>query len=564
MNRILIIGLDGASPHLIDKWRDQLPHLNDLIAGGAYGVLTSVIPPRSIPAWYCFATGMNPAKLGVFGFSQRLRGTYDYTFANLTYCQAPPFWQWLNERGVKTAVLHVPGTFPPHPVNGALVSGWPAPHNQGNLTYTHPAKLSREIDRALGQPFQFLSEKPMRLDNDAEMLAERLRLVKMHGDVAEDVLSQTSWQVGIAVLSPVDRASHQFWRHMDPDHPAHDPAAATQFRNALRRVYQAADSEVGRLLTLLDDNDTVFIVSDHGFGPAYRTFYLNEWLRQEGYLVLQGEEKTGELSWRTRVIGALTRPLFWLNRISPTFRRLAAPFKKRAFSNFIRDEYVRAKEEGLVRLNHAPVDWARTRAYCPDEGSLYLNLRDRDPQGIVMPGPEADSLLAEITERLRQIPDPITGQPIPVCLHRKEDIYSGPFLAEAPELLVAMDDYTTEVMAELGSASLFAPNRARNGTHTMDGVFIARGPGITPGKTVDAHLLDIAPTAVHLTGLPIPAETDGNVLLQLFHENAPPSQRTIRLQPSRVSELADTMGEQLTAEEQAQVEQQLRDLGYLS
>ena len=560
-DRILVIGLDGASPHLVKQWQQQLPNLAGLMKTGASGILTSIVPPRSIPAWYCFATGMNPAKLGVFGFSQRLPGTYDYTFANLTFCRAPALWQWLNERGMKTAVLHVPGSFPPHPVDGTLVSGWPGPRNQGNLTYTHPPELSREIDGELGQPFEFLSENPMRLDNDAEMLAERIRLIKMHGDVAHDILSRQRWQVGIAVLSPVDRASHQFWRHMDPSHPAHDPAAAARFGDALLRVYQAADAEVGRFLSLLNENDTVFIISDHGFGPAYRTFYLNEWLRQEGYLVLKEEKKAGEVSWGTRLIGALTKPLFKLNHISPTFRRLADPFKKRALSNFIRGEYVRAKEEGLVRLNHVPVDWSRTRAYCPDEGSLYLNLRGRDPQGIVSRGPEADSLLAEIMERLSRIPDPETGQPVPVILQRKEDVYSGPFLAEAPELLVAMDDYTTEVMAELGSGTLFTPNQARNGTHDMNGLFIARGPGIRAGQMINANLVDIAPTVVHLAGIPVPEETDGDVLLPMYAETAGPRQREIEWASTDLSRIDSQV---LTEEEQGQVEKQLRDLGYLA
>ena len=132
--RFLIIGLDGASPYLIERWREKLPNLSTLADQGTSGVLKSVRPPRSIPAWYCFASGMNPAKVGVFGFSQRLSGTYDYSFANHTFCKAPTFWQWLNRYGIATATLHLPGTFPPRPFDGICVSGWPAPVNTGNLT----------------------------------------------------------------------------------------------------------------------------------------------------------------------------------------------------------------------------------------------------------------------------------------------------------------------------------------------------------------------------------------------------------------------------------------------
>lgn len=561
-NRILIIGLDGASPHLVRQWQPHLPHLSRLMKNGVQGTLWSILPPRSIPAWYCFATGMNPAKIGVFGFSQRLPEQYDYTFANLTYCRAPAFWQLLNQYGVKTAVLHVPGTFPPHPVDGALVSGWPAPANRGNLTYTSPPQLSRQLDAFLNQPFAFLSDKPMLADNNDEMLRERIRFLRLHGDVAQHVLTTTEWQVGLVVLSPLDRASHQFWRHMDTDHPAHDPVLADRFGGALKQVYQAADEQVGRLLETVTADDTVFIISDHGFGPAHRVFYLNEWLRQQGYLVLAEEKST--VSWRTRLIGRLSTPLFWLNRNSPSFRRLISPLKKRTLSNLVRDEYVRAARQGVVRLNHLPVDWSQTRVYCPDEGSLYLNLRGRDPQGIVTPGTEAETLLTEITARLQKIPDPTTHQSVPVTLHFKEDIYSGPFLAEAPDLLVVMDNYRTEVMAEMGNETLFAQAVARNGTHTLDGLFIAYGAGIEVDSQHDASLLDIAPTVLHLAGVPIPEEADGRFLRDIFIPKAEPRQRPLQTRRLGLDNYAKDEGAELTPQEQAQIEKQLRDLGYIN
>lgn len=561
MPRTLIIGLDGASPHLIQRWREHLPNLDALMQRGASGVLESVIPPRSVPAWYCFATGMNPAKLGVFGFSQRLPGTYDYTFANLSFCRRPTFWQWLNQHGARTAIVHVPGTFPPHPVDGVLVSGWPAPLNRSNLTYTHPPELSRAIDRRLGRPFEFLSELPMRVDNEAEVLADRLRILDMHGDVAEFVLAEHDWDVGLVVFSPLDRASHQFWRHLDPTHPAHDPTLAAALGDALLAVYQRSDTQVGRLLDLLDTDDTVFVVSDHGFGPARRTFYLNEWLHRANYLVLQDGTTAGAVSWRSALLGRLAAPLFWLNRVSPAFRRLADPLKKRALSNLLRREYVRTKDHGLLRVNHLPVDWSRTSAYCPDEASLYLNLRGRDPQGVVAPGTEADRLLSEIESGLRQLRDPQTGEPVSLRTYRKDDIYHGPFMDAAPELIVEMDDYATQVMAELGSATLCEPTAERSGTHTREGVLIAAGPGIRPGAALSAGLMDVAPTVLHLMGSPVPAESDGQVLVDLFEADADARRRPIE---TATLAAAGAGGETVYSDaELSQIEQQLRDLGYM-
>jgi predicted AlkP superfamily phosphohydrolase/phosphomutase len=506
---------------------------------------------------------MNPAKIGVFGFSQRIPGTYDYTFANLTHCRAPTIWHWLNRHGVKTAVVHVPGTFPPHEIDGVLVSGWPAPLNRGNLVYTHPEALSREIDMRLGQPFEFASQKPLRTDNDAEMLQERLRLTRMQGDVAHWTLSENEWDAAVVVFTATDQAAHQFWRHMDPRHPSHDPEAALLFGDSLLRVYGSADEEVGRLLSLLDEGDTVFVVSDHGFGPTDRTFYLNEWLRQKGYLVLEDEDGDGRVAWHSRLLGHLAGPIFRLNQKSPVFRRLAKPFKRRSLSNLLRDEYVRVKEQGLVRLNHVAVDWNRTRAYSPDEASLYLNLRGRDPKGSVEPGAEANRLLNEIVDGLLRVPDPVSGEPVPATPLRKESIYCGPFLPEAPDLVLAMDNYRTEVMAEIGSGSLFNLSPIRSGTHTSEGLFIAAGPGIAAGPVPGAGLMDIAPTVAHMMGVPVPREADGKVLLGLFEERAEPSGRPV-VEESLGPKGQSAGGVAYTEEETEQVERQLRGMGYLS
>ncbi len=560
MSRILIIGLDGASYHLVQRWRDDLPNLRRLMDAGTSSILKSIIPPRSIPAWYCFATGMNPAKLGVFGFSQRRPNTYDYVFANFSFCRAPAFWEWANRHGVETGIVHVPGTFPPRPVDGFLLSGWPAPANRGALTYTHPAALSREVDDVLGTHFEFVSPKAIKRDNDAEMLRERQRILQMHGDVAEYLFSTRDWQIGMAVFSPLDRASHQFWRHMDVDHPRHDPDLATGLGDALRDIYQASDAQVGRLLDFLNDDDSVFVVSDHGFGPIYHNFYVNEWLRREGYLVLEDNEQAGRVSWTTKLVGRLSAPFFKLNQTSPLFRRLAAPLKKRFLTNVIRNKYVQTKEQGRVRINHLPVDWSRTRAYCPDESSIYLNLRGRDPQGIVSPSIEAEQVLTDIVAGLHAITDPVTGTPLNVEVYRKEEIYSGPYLADAPELTLVVDGCETAVMAELGHDTLFDDNIVWSGTHNLDGLFIAHGPAVRAGARLDAGLMDVAPTVLHLAGIPVPTEADGSVLHTLFEEDSAPRRRLTETDDAGGAVGPDTA---YTPEEQAQIEEQLRNLGYL-
>ena len=560
MKRILLVGLDGASPHLVRAWRDSLPNLHALMAEGASGTLQSTIPPRSVPAWYSFVTGVNPAKLGVFGFSQRRPATYDYTFANFSHCRAEPFWRWLEPLGLRSAILHVPGTFPPRELSGFMVSGWPMPLNRGNLAYTYPQRLGREIDDLISQPFEAVSPHAIGRDNEAQMLAERLRILKMHGDVACHLLEKREWDVGLVVFSPLDRTSHQFWRHMDASHPHHDPRRANQFGDAIKQVYAASDAQLGRLLSLLDDEDWIFVVSDHGFGPSHRSFFANEFLQRHGYLVLRDNSALGEPGAATRILGRLSAPLFHLNQASPLFRRVAAPLKKTALSNFIRNRYMRSQVSDRVRLNHVPVDWSQTRAYCPDESSIYLNLRGRDPQGTVAPGKEASALIAELSGRLSQLRDPATGATLAVNVWRKEEIYSGPYLDDAPDLIVALDNYRTNVMAELGHGELFDEEPLWSGNHAPDGIFLARGPGIVAGRQVDANIMDVVPTLLHMLGAAVPRDADGRVLLELFEDGSDVRRREVEL--VNAAGYRDRV-ESFSDEEQAEMAKQLKDLGYL-
>src|SRR5712664_3128066 len=112
--KAMIIGLDAASPPLIEKWFDNLPNLRTLYESGTHGTLQSIIPPASVPAWQCFATGKNPAKIGLFGFATISRDR------RLIKRQAGPdigcIWDLASQQGLKVGVFNVPGTYPAYPL----------------------------------------------------------------------------------------------------------------------------------------------------------------------------------------------------------------------------------------------------------------------------------------------------------------------------------------------------------------------------------------------------------------------------------------------------------------
>jgi predicted AlkP superfamily phosphohydrolase/phosphomutase len=143
--KAMVMGLDSASPDCIDRWITELPNLRSLREKGTYGVLESIVPPSSMPAWQCFATGKNPAKIGIWGFLSIGRDR------KLKIGRTTPdigcFWDLCSSAGLKVGVFNIPGTFPPYPVNGFMVSGFPTPPGK---VWAYPAAVMKRLDEAVG------------------------------------------------------------------------------------------------------------------------------------------------------------------------------------------------------------------------------------------------------------------------------------------------------------------------------------------------------------------------------------------------------------------------------
>src|SRR2546425_12239382 len=142
--KALVIGIDSASPFLIQKWIDQLPNVRSVFETGAHGMLQSIVPPESVPAWQCFATGKNPAKIGVYGFSYIGRDL-QIKHGQTTSDQGC-FWDICSRNGMKVGVFNVPGKYPPYPINGFMVSGFPVPTRK---VWSSPPQLMDRVNSAV-------------------------------------------------------------------------------------------------------------------------------------------------------------------------------------------------------------------------------------------------------------------------------------------------------------------------------------------------------------------------------------------------------------------------------
>ena len=189
--------------------------------------------------------------------------------------------------------------------------------------------------------------------------------------------------------------------------------------------------------------------------------------------------------------------------------------------------FERAKSELESQLFSSPINWGETQAYSLGAcGNIFMNVTGREPQGIVAPGAEYASLREQIKDELELLRDPETGQSLVKQVHRREELYSGPYLEEAPDLIIEWHDYRYWGRGRYDQSvpTIFEPpstwdfsDLPLTGTHRPDGIFVGSGPGIPHGQSLaGAQLIDLTPTALAFLGVPVPRSMDGRVLTEMF------------------------------------------------
>jgi predicted AlkP superfamily phosphohydrolase/phosphomutase len=345
------------------------------------------------------------------------------------------------------------------------------------LPMSAPAPFSGDLFRQVGY-YRTLgwSEATWPLNegrmDEAAFMADLYQAFDDRARVILSRLALRNWDVLVGVIESTDRVQHMMWRLMDDTHPMYDAALAAQYGDSILRVYRRADRFVGDVLERLEPGTQVLIVSDHGFHSWRKAVNLNTWLVQQGYMVLQGQAP-GEKKLDDLFGGGQ----FWEN-----------------------------------------VDWSRTQAYAMGLGQVYFNLRGREAQGIVSPGAEAAALAEEMRERLLALVDPEDGKRIVRAVYKRDDVYSGEFLANASELQVGMEDgYRVSWQTSLGGSpqGIVYPNMKKwSGDHggydfaTTSGVLISSRPVSAAAPSI----MDIAPTVLKYFGLEVPGAIDGKPL----------------------------------------------------
>ncbi|WP_224338532.1 alkaline phosphatase family protein [Haloprofundus halobius] len=520
--RAFVLGLDGVPWGMLRTWIDDghLPNFKRLADEGASGSLRSTRPASTPLAWPSIATGVWPDKHSVYDF-RHLNGDYRRQMNTSENVERPSLWNILSP----AVVGNVPITYPASEIDGAMVTGMLTP--EINDRFTHPPKLRQKIeneipDYTIGLYYEEYHDRKDEFVTAVDELVEgRRKLLSLLMNEVDD------WRLFFFVFTAPDRLQHLIWNE-----------------ETLLAHYRLLDTVLGDVLRYVEETDsTLYVVSDHGFGPIDKYACANTLLEQEGVLVRKDDG--------TR--GALGRVGLTKDRITGLFDAMnidMGELIKRLPGDLV--DSVASQVPGDHALYDA--DFSKTKAFVHGSGLVYVNDTERFSEGCVPPEevPAVRERLVEIFESYR---DPETGEAVFEAFDGGEEY---PNDAWAPDVVLeGQPGY--EVRASLSETVCIASSHLE-ASHRPEGIFYAWGPDIAPGATVDdATVVDVAPTLLHGVGEPVPEDTDGRVLLEAFKQDSTPATREVEYAP--YSEVGRSDAEE--TEDFSGVEDRLKGLGYM-
>ncbi len=493
--RTVLFGVDGLTFRVLHPLieRGDLPNFRKLSEHGCEAILESKYPPVTPAAWTSLSTGMRPAAHGVYDFweyEEAKDGAARKARVQTHRKGAKAIWNILSDYNKQVLVINVPVTYPPDTVNGVMVSGYLTPSN--NVDFTYPVNFKEELYRAVPDYMIDLEHDDMfsmKLTGKSDPLIDAtLRMTERRIQLTLYLMKEKPWDFCYVAFVGADRLQHPLW----------DDLMALETRAT--EYFRLLDHGLGLILEQLGPDDSLFVVSDHGFQGATRFFDINEYLYTKGLLKLSSSSQRSQASRYTTLKHTLKQVgLLSLARKSKRMLK-----KTGAIQEYMGD---------VLQPVLTDIDWEQTRAYVPSMSGFLGGYAD------IFLGHNLDeTTLAHLCEDLKRLRHPRTGQSLIDAIYTTEVFGKGSYAPREPHLLLLPTDGITFRM-HLGNTRLWDDANTTRGTHQKDGVLYAYGGGIKRGcKAPNAELYDIVPTILHNLGLPLPFDFDGRVLDELFME----------------------------------------------
>ncbi|MBN1521131.1 MAG: alkaline phosphatase family protein [Candidatus Aureabacteria bacterium] len=356
--RIIFIGLDGVPFGLLKDLAQKgvMPNTKKVIEQGCFRKMFSSVPEISSVAWSSIITGKNPAEHGIFGFTDLIPNSYSMRFPNFSNLKAEPFWNLIEGPSV---ILNVPSTYPVKPMNGVHISGFVSIDFKRSV---YPLEL-----------IPVLQEKDYRLDVNSEyahksfdlFLSDLNKTLEARMDAAMYLWNKYAWQVFMLVFTGTDRLMHFLWNaYEDEKHTYHD-----SFIGHFRKV----DEAIGEISQKMRDEDTLIMLSDHGFERLDKDVYINHILKENGFLSFQ---------------------------------------------------------DNTAHLKNISGD---TKAFALDPARIYINQKEKYPRGRVSVN-DREKIITDLIDLFQSLT--LDNKKLIRKIFRKEDVYHGQFLDVAPDLIL--------------------------------------------------------------------------------------------------------------------------------
>jgi predicted AlkP superfamily phosphohydrolase/phosphomutase len=523
-----MIGLDSASWRVLDPFIEQgtMKELGRLIKKGIRATLRSTLPPQTFPAWPSIVTGVNPGKHGVFSFFKIDKRGYNLIPYSSYDVQVPFVWEILQEHGLKCGVFNIPSSSPfrTSPSMGET-------DNFGDKKFVNIDWKKDDLHNPLSP------RHPKYLDRTIEIVHQRF-------DQIEYMVNSTNLDFIIINIFVVDSVQHKF---------LHSPPK-------MRKFFWSLDERLGRLRRNLPSDTILFLFSDHGMSLTDCFFHVNNWLVKEGFLDVKEAENVithasaALLEKERKLINTIAKLAHLSSSTEKLFERLKILVQEKNLSPQIGFEKI---------VEQHKINWSNTIAYAfGDRGIISLNLEGREAKGVVKRG-EYLKIRSQIAEKLHHF---FKSHGLNAEIFYKEEIYHGPFVEKAPDIIFSLNEGRVSVKSSLLRTrnSFRRTFRIDTADHTTEGIFLVFGKNIKRGYSlVQVDLTDLAPTVLHLFDLPIASYMDGQVLTEIFESSSLFARKTISYSDIHLVSPVLKSQFEFSDDEKRKILQRLRQLGYL-
>ncbi|MFM1843603.1 MAG: hypothetical protein RLZZ490_2346 [Cyanobacteriota bacterium] len=549
---VIAIGLDSLEPSLLERWTNQgyLPTLSRLMKTGFYSRLDNFKDSNVETTWTTFSTGCSPSTTGFWGMLGLKQGTYTTeTYQAYDYQEYSPFMALGDEFNV--AVFDVPQLRLHPKISGIQVGGWGA-HSPQVPSASLPEDLYLKITEKYGGHPTLHKDYATCLDLDSTLKLEQglIEGIRRHSLICCDLLQQQEWDLFLTVFGEPHGGGHVFWQLSQPDHPLYESLKSQVDHDPLLAIYQAVDQAIAEMIAVIPEDMQVVLFAAHGMGFAtidlptfvilpeflYRFNFPGKWALGHGNI----EDPLPPLWthmkgnwWERHIWGTQFEPnpvkRFLRSEIPSRLFRMIRPWldKNNATGLLFGDDLAK---QGVREMPWMPAQWYQPlwpsmKAFALpsfSEGYVRINLKGREPQGIVDPA-DYHTLCDELEAQLYALREPRTDIPLVdhIVRPRQDPLDRNPKLPDADLIVVWQEKYATDVAdsPDYGRIGPFPPYRA--GSHRAEGFILATGSNIQPdSSSSDGHVLDLAPTILDLMGAPIPEHLEGKPLFAHLSHSA--------------------------------------------